>query len=288
MAVAPARPEAGAGRYCRGCCRSALGGAPSNVTTPQAILRLYLPAARAHCALLLASVIACICPGWPVQLFPRILHAPSCRRHAMANTVTPPPRYDSPGGKPAPSKKRESDATPEGKPKRTRTGCLTCRERHLKCDETKPTCNNCLKSQRDCSWGKKLNFLDTTCEKNAYLIPKGIDYQIAFQDESRSIAGEYVGGREMYPVEDMESMSMAGNSFSMGPPDRLSMSASARQQHLPPIQSVGSEAYSHPQHSYSFDQRPTSRHHTRARKLRLKHLVQLPLPSNCLAAIRPL
>ncbi|RYF46427.1 MAG: Zn(II)2Cys6 transcription factor, partial [Cytophagaceae bacterium] len=55
------------------------------------------------------------------------------------------------------SKKREGDATPDGKPKRTRTGCLTCRERHLKCDETKPTCNNCAKSQRECNWGKKLN-----------------------------------------------------------------------------------------------------------------------------------
>src|SRR4051812_7231288 len=120
----------------------------------------------------------------------------------MATTVTPPPSDPSPGSRTVSTKKRESDATADGKPKRTRTGCLTCRERHLKCDETKPCCNNCSKSQRDCNWGKKLNFLDTTCERNAYLIPKGTDYCIAFQDESRIIAGEYVGGREMYPVEE--------------------------------------------------------------------------------------
>jgi hypothetical protein len=135
----------------------------------------------------------------------------------MTNVATPPSNNGSPGTKPLPSKKRASDATPDDKPKRTRTGCLTCRERHLKCDESKPTCNNCLKSQRECNWGKKLNFLDTTCEKNAYLIPQGIDYQIAFLDESRTIASEYVGGKEMYPVEDLNAH-LPMNDVEMPPP----------------------------------------------------------------------
>lgn len=186
----------------------------------------------------------------------------------MANTVTPPPGNDSPGSRPLPSKKRDGDATPDGKPKRTRTGCLTCRERHLKCDETKPTCNNCAKSQRDCNWGKKLNFLDTTCEKNAYLIPKGIDYQIAFQDESRIIAGEYVGGREMYPLEDLESrLSIGSNGFGMGPPGGPGLATSARQQHLPPLQGMAPESYSQAQHNYNFDhQRAPQQQHANARK----------------------
>ncbi|KAI8629018.1 hypothetical protein F5Y19DRAFT_475578 [Xylariaceae sp. FL1651] len=34
--------------------------------------------------------------------------------------------------------------------KRTKTGCLTCRKRRIKCDEGKPTCNNCVKSKRQC------------------------------------------------------------------------------------------------------------------------------------------
>ncbi|KAL6696345.1 hypothetical protein J3F84DRAFT_330904 [Trichoderma pleuroticola] len=34
--------------------------------------------------------------------------------------------------------------------RRTKTGCLTCRKRRIKCDETHPTCNNCRKSKREC------------------------------------------------------------------------------------------------------------------------------------------
>ncbi|KAH7162904.1 hypothetical protein B0J13DRAFT_23329 [Dactylonectria estremocensis] len=34
--------------------------------------------------------------------------------------------------------------------RRTKTGCLTCRKRRIKCDETHPTCNNCKKSKREC------------------------------------------------------------------------------------------------------------------------------------------
>lgn len=34
--------------------------------------------------------------------------------------------------------------------KRTKTGCLTCRKRRIKCGEERPTCNNCVKSKRQC------------------------------------------------------------------------------------------------------------------------------------------
>ncbi|EPY50772.1 transcription factor Moc3 [Schizosaccharomyces cryophilus OY26] len=34
--------------------------------------------------------------------------------------------------------------------RRTKTGCLTCRRRRIKCDETKPFCVNCSKSNRKC------------------------------------------------------------------------------------------------------------------------------------------
>ncbi|KAH6621592.1 hypothetical protein B0J18DRAFT_467163 [Chaetomium sp. MPI-SDFR-AT-0129] len=33
---------------------------------------------------------------------------------------------------------------------RSRDGCLTCRSRHVKCDEIRPVCGNCRKSNRDC------------------------------------------------------------------------------------------------------------------------------------------
>ncbi|CAK1363651.1 unnamed protein product [Cercospora beticola] len=34
--------------------------------------------------------------------------------------------------------------------KRTKTGCLTCRKRRIKCGEERPVCNNCVKSKRHC------------------------------------------------------------------------------------------------------------------------------------------
>lgn len=33
---------------------------------------------------------------------------------------------------------------------KVRTGCITCKRRHVKCDEAKPQCNNCLKSRGHC------------------------------------------------------------------------------------------------------------------------------------------
>ncbi|CZT46464.1 uncharacterized protein RSE6_06891 [Rhynchosporium secalis] len=46
----------------------------------------------------------------------------------------------------------------EGK-QRVRTGCLTCRRRRRKCDEKKPSCENCQAKGLACSYGTKLNFV---------------------------------------------------------------------------------------------------------------------------------
>lgn len=88
---------------------------------------------------------------------------------------------------PAPSRRRLSDgSTAENKAaapanpavtksRRVRTGCLTCRERHLKCDEGLPDCNNCRKSNRDCKRGVRLNFIDTQV-KTPPIIPRSLDW----------------------------------------------------------------------------------------------------------------
>jgi hypothetical protein len=44
----------------------------------------------------------------------------------------------------------------------------------------------------------RLNFIDITCQQPPYLIPPTHDWQVVFQDESREIASEYVGGFEKY------------------------------------------------------------------------------------------
>ncbi|KDR75227.1 hypothetical protein GALMADRAFT_249209 [Galerina marginata CBS 339.88] len=46
------------------------------------------------------------------------------------------------------------DMTQRKRPKYTRskTGCLTCRVKKIKCDETKPNCMRCTHGSRECSW----------------------------------------------------------------------------------------------------------------------------------------
>ncbi|KAH8889712.1 hypothetical protein GQ53DRAFT_782857 [Thozetella sp. PMI_491] len=69
---------------------------------------------------------------------------------------SPSPEGTGPGGggdqdNPAPKKAAAR--------KRTKTGCLTCRKRRIKCDEGKPTCNNCIKSKRPCEgYTQRLTF----------------------------------------------------------------------------------------------------------------------------------
>ena len=55
------------------------------------------------------------------------------------------------------SAQQTTTSSPCSKPKRerasvvkVRTGCITCKRRHIKCDETKPHCINCLRARRHC------------------------------------------------------------------------------------------------------------------------------------------
>lgn len=97
----------------------------------------------------------------------------------------------------SPASLASGEAAPAPKPKRVRTGCLTCRERHLKCDEGLPNCQNCNKSGKICKRGMKLNFhwIDV---KDPAILPPTADWAVKFQDESRLIASEYKGGLRQY------------------------------------------------------------------------------------------
>jgi hypothetical protein len=55
---------------------------------------------------------------------------------------------DTANKSPAPT--RLTRRRPRGKGIRVRTGCLACRHRHLKCDETQPICRGCQKAAREC------------------------------------------------------------------------------------------------------------------------------------------
>ncbi|KAF4626152.1 hypothetical protein G7Y89_g12008 [Cudoniella acicularis] len=72
--------------------------------------------------------------------------------------------------------KPDEDDLPPRKPgskaqgrKRTKTGCLTCRKRRIKCGEERPTCHNCTKSKRLCEgYNQRVVFKDPL---NAYRPP---------------------------------------------------------------------------------------------------------------------
>ncbi|KAK2624540.1 hypothetical protein QTJ16_006490 [Diplocarpon rosae] len=145
-------------------------------------------------------------------------------------------------------------AAAASKSKRVRTGCLTCRERHLKCDEeysaSSQGCGNCRKSSRTCKRGVRLNFIDTTV-KNPPIIPPTADWKVKFQDESRDIASEYKGGLARYAHIDLTSTP----SREVHPyPRRVDDNNS-----LPPIQSSGPYSDNGPgvKNEYSQSRRPS-------------------------------
>ncbi|KIJ18936.1 hypothetical protein PAXINDRAFT_97041 [Paxillus involutus ATCC 200175] len=52
----------------------------------------------------------------------------------------------------APQPRSEPPQRKRPKYTRSKTGCLTCRVKKIKCDETKPICMRCTHGQRDCTW----------------------------------------------------------------------------------------------------------------------------------------
>src|SRR6478735_276630 len=44
------------------------------------------------------------------------------------------------------------------KHKRTRSGCLNCRRKKRKCDESRPACGTCRRRNESCEWGLKIAF----------------------------------------------------------------------------------------------------------------------------------
>ncbi|KAG0649523.1 putative transcriptional regulatory [Hyphodiscus hymeniophilus] len=70
--------------------------------------------------------------------------------------------------------------------KRTKTGCLTCRRRRIKCGEERPTCQNCHKSKRQCEgYNQRVVFKDPL---NAYRGPPlSATNQVSFSEPISNI-----------------------------------------------------------------------------------------------------
>jgi hypothetical protein len=143
--------------------------------------------------------------------------------------------------------KSESNGSPtadaKSKPKRVRTGCLTCRERHLKCDEGQPNCQNCRKSNRVCKRGLRLNFIDTTVQSPP-MIPPTRDWSVQFQDESREIASEYKDGLSKYAPVESPPENLYDFANGMAPPASF-----MSHQGLPPMQRGSAGPYGDSPHT---------------------------------------
>ncbi|KAG9966691.1 hypothetical protein KCU61_g68, partial [Aureobasidium melanogenum] len=57
---------------------------------------------------------------------------------------------------------------------RSATGCHECRARHVKCDESKPTCTRCSKRQSSCTYGKKLEWRNNTTARSRFVAKRTI------------------------------------------------------------------------------------------------------------------
>ncbi|EJT75874.1 hypothetical protein GGTG_05803 [Gaeumannomyces tritici R3-111a-1] len=75
-----------------------------------------------------------------------------------AGSASPPPvplpddQDDHQSPPPGPKRAKKRIRKPRGRGLRTKTGCLTCRKRHKKCDEQFPVCSHCVTSNRECVW----------------------------------------------------------------------------------------------------------------------------------------
>jgi hypothetical protein len=156
----------------------------------------------------------------------------------------------------------EPSAPAPKKSKRVRTGCLTCRERHLKCDEGLPNCQNCCKSNRVCKRGVRLNFIDTQVQAPP-VVPRSNDWSVNFMDESRDIASEYKGGLSRYGVQETDNgLNGLHNAMAYDFTTSTQSAALPALQSLPSIQGMLPDTFTD-DHGYAYEApREPQHHHT--------------------------
>ncbi|KAB8244077.1 hypothetical protein BDV35DRAFT_395241 [Aspergillus flavus] len=110
------------------------------------------------------------------------------KQEAFTSTTPTEPGRDCSGVKQQDVEQTALDDVPAQKvPKRrTKTGCLTCRQRRIKCGEEKPVCKNCVKSKRECKgYAQRLVF------KNPLGIPGFSNLQQTFTAATVPLSSGY-------------------------------------------------------------------------------------------------
>ncbi|KAL9104099.1 MAG: hypothetical protein Q9163_000901 [Psora crenata] len=112
-----------------------------------------------------ASVLSLNLP--PIRSVDGRPHHPAASQHQQQGQGHPPMQFYQPYPMPPPPQDLNAPIryplppNPDGRimsggrykkeiKRRTKTGCLTCRKRRIKCDEGHPACRNCQKSKREC------------------------------------------------------------------------------------------------------------------------------------------
>jgi len=108
--------------------------------------------------------------------------------------------------------------------KRTKTGCLTCRKRRIKCGEERPTCGNCIKSKRQCEgYNQRVIFKPPMGDwPNHPSVVSTIQYHTSMLPgarSQRSRAPEQLAPTQYSPHIETQPRSSIGFDFSSG--DRL-------------------------------------------------------------------
>ncbi|KAF2836000.1 hypothetical protein M501DRAFT_940621 [Patellaria atrata CBS 101060] len=110
------------------------------------------------------------------------------------------------------ARRRPLGGTDHVKHRRTRSGCYTCRNRRVKCDETHPICERCRKGNRDCIYP------DSTAQSKSSSSSSSSKHKASTQNEGGS-SGDEETHRGLAPIPDDDEL---------GPNDSLSNPATVQ------------------------------------------------------------
>lgn len=89
---------------------------------------------------------------------------------------------------------------------RSRQGCVTCRQRRVKCDEMHPRCGQCTRLSRECDWTRKWKFENCNSRVHHDYNKTGLTSSDAMEISSRRweemIRGRYESGSSLDELSD--------------------------------------------------------------------------------------
>ncbi|KAK6836041.1 hypothetical protein PG987_006536 [Apiospora arundinis] len=144
----------------------------------------------------------------------------------METRDTPIRSLDADGSQPSkPKRQRKS----RSRGLRTRTGCLTCRSRHKKCDENLPVCGPCSIANRDCAYSEEANRSNPTAARSSrQYSQESIGPSLSSSSTTGAALPPLQERRDSNPYQAMMMPEPAGSSPHALPPPPPASSAAPR------------------------------------------------------------